>query len=192
MTPPRPAAAAATASPGHRRQFVSRVSQREAFRFVAAGVALSVLAAGLSLAATGDLPLVTVLFCGAVLFHFWPFLAPRQPPLVMDASGIELDGFGRIGWGEVRRIAVPLHGHDQRPLPVVWLELTRSPAAIQASQRPLRGPGWRQLQARVWARAEPNIMALALGNLEDSPGEIKEAMTILSGLPVVPAHGTLA
>lgn len=192
MTAPRPAMAASTAIPVHRRQFVARVSPREAFRFVAAGVALSLLAAGLSLAATGSVPLVSVLICGAILFHYWPFLAPRQPPLVMDASGIELEGFGRIGWGEVRRIAVPLQGHDQRPLPVVWLELTRSPAAIQASQPSLPGSGWRQLQARVWARAEPNIVALALGNLEDSPGEIKEAMTILSGLPVVPAHGTLA
>lgn len=183
---------ATTAIPAHRRQFVARVSPRVTFRFVAAGVALSLLAAGLSVAVTGTVPLASVLICGAILFHYGPFLAPRQPPLVMDASGIELDGFGRIGWDEVRRIAVPLQGHDQRPLPVVWLELTRSPAAIQASQLPLRGSGWRQLQARVWARAEPNIVALALGDLQDSPGKIKEAMTILSGLPVVPAHGTLA
>lgn len=192
MTPTRPAVAATTAIPVHRRQFVARVSPREAFRFVAAGAALSILAAGLSLAATGSVPLVTVAICAAILFHYWPFLAQRQPPLVMDASGIELDGFGRIGWGEVRRIAVPLQGHDQRPLPVVWLELTRSPSAIQAGQTHLSRSGLRQLQARVWAKAEPNIVALALGNLEDSPGEIKEAMTILSGLPVVPAHGTLA
>lgn len=191
MSATRPALAHALPA-HHRRQFVARVSPREAFRFVAAGVALSCLAAGLSVALTGNVPLVTVAFCGLILFHYWPFLAPRQPPLLMDASGIELDGFGRIGWGEVRRIAVPLQGHDQRPLPVVWLELTRAPAAIQASQQPQPGFGWRQLQARVWAIAGPNILVLALGNLEDSPSEIKDAMTILSGLPVVPAHGTLA
>ncbi len=172
------------------RRFVAHVNAREALRFMGAGMALFCLAAVLSMIATGQVPLFTLAMGAALAFHFWPLLASRRPVLDMDVAGLELDGFGRIAWAEVRRIGTISLGDQERPLPLVRLALTRPLAEIQAGQRGVGG--LRSLQAKLWRADGPDSLVVALGNLEDPPEAIKEAMTILSGMPVQHGRGLLA